>query len=195
MSTTPHPGVAPLDYQSQTKKPKRPNWLLQICITAVIVVGGIATLMPSLCKSRETANKAKCSSNLHQIGLAISLYAQDHGGQYPDSIASIMREEQLTSAVFVCPSSNDEAADGDSQAAVIANMTKPHHISYVYIGTGLTTRTVTDETVVAYELPENHRGDGMNMLFGDGHVEWETMPAAKALLIKVAPSTQPSSSL
>jgi prepilin-type processing-associated H-X9-DG protein len=141
--------------------------------------------------ARETANQARCCSNLHQIGLAIASYANTHGGMYPDSFVTLMQNEQLTAAVFVCPSSNDEAADGDSRAAVIANMSKPHHVSYVYLGNGLTTTTVQADTLVAYELPENHRGDGMNMLFGDGHAEWESMVAAKSLIAKATVATQP----
>ena len=51
--------------------------------------------------------------------------------------------------------------------------------TYVYLGKGMTTATVKDDTLIAYESPENHQGDGMNMLFGDGHAEWEQMAAAK----------------
>jgi prepilin-type processing-associated H-X9-DG protein len=193
MSTTPQTGVSHLDYQSpQTKKSKWPSWLLYIGVTAVLGMLVISTMLPGLCKAREPANRAKCGSNLHQIGLGIQLYAQDHAGQYPDSFATLMQNEELTPAVFICPSSNDEAADGDTQAAIIANMAKPHHLSYVYVGCGLTTSTVKDDAVIAYELPENHQGDGMNMLFGDGHVEWEQMAMARTLIAKAVASTQPT---
>ncbi len=60
--------------------------------------------------------------------------------------------------------------------------TQPHHLSYVYLGNGLTSATVNNDTLVAYELPENHQGDGMNLLFGDGHAEWFGMKAANALI-------------
>jgi type II secretory pathway pseudopilin PulG len=40
----------------------------------------IAALLPSLCRSSETANRVKCASNLRQIGQAIALYARDNGG-------------------------------------------------------------------------------------------------------------------
>jgi len=184
MSTTPS------DYApALIKRKSGPNWLLRTGVTAVIIVGGIAVLLPSLCQPRETANRAKCASNLHQIGLAISLYAGEHGGQYPDSFATIMTSEQLSPAVFVCPSSNDEAAEGDSPTAVAANLTKPHHLSYVYLGNGLSTATVKKDMVIVYELPENHQGDGMNLLFGDGHAEWVQMARAKQLIAKA--TTQP----
>jgi type II secretory pathway pseudopilin PulG len=124
MSTTPHPGALPLDYQSpQSQKRRRPNWLLRVVVTIALIAGGISVLLPSLCRSSETANKARCASNLHQIGLAISMYADNHGGRYPDSFAALLENEQLSPAVFVCPSSNDEAADGADTAAAAANPT------------------------------------------------------------------------
>jgi prepilin-type processing-associated H-X9-DG protein len=192
MSTTPHPGVSPLEYQSpEFKKKKRPNWILRILVTLGLSACVISIMLPGLCKAREPANRAKCASNLHQIGLALSLYAGDNGGHYPESFDQLLRDEQLTSAVFVCPSSNDEAAAGDTQAAVITEMEKPHHLSYVYLGKGLTTATAKDDTVIAYELPDNHQGDGMNMLFGDGHAEWESIKAANELINKARAATQP----
>jgi prepilin-type processing-associated H-X9-DG protein len=66
------------------------------------------------------------------------------------------------------------AVVGNSQAAIVQNLAGPHHLSYVYVGNGLTTSTVDGNTLVAYEPPDNHQGDGMNMLFGDGHCEWLT---------------------
>jgi prepilin-type processing-associated H-X9-DG protein len=194
MSSITHSPASTLDYQSPTaRKPAGPGkWLLRIFIGGALAVGAISILLPNLCKGRETSNRAKCASNLHQIGLAISMYTSDHNGVYPDSFATIMREEQITSAVFVCPSSNDEAASGDTQADVIANMTTPHHCSYVYLGNGLTTATTKDEMVICYEPPENHGGDGMNMLFGDGHAEWIQIARAKTLIAKAQAATQPA---
>ena len=129
---------------------------------------------------------------MHQIGLAILLYANEHGGAYPGSINLLISEEQLTPAVFICPSGNDEAADGKDTAEVIANVTtKPHHLSYVYIGQGMTTATAKANTVVLYEHDQDHAGEGINILFGDGHAEWETMPRARLLIPQLAAETRP----
>jgi prepilin-type processing-associated H-X9-DG protein len=42
----------------------------------------------------------------------------------------------------------------------------------VYVGKALTEKTATEKTIVAYEPLENHGGQGVNVLFGDGHVEF-----------------------
>jgi prepilin-type processing-associated H-X9-DG protein len=35
---------------------------------------------------------------------------------------------------------------------------------------------------MAYEREENHEEEGINILFGDGHVEWQDMAAARQLI-------------
>ena len=42
--------------------------------------------------------------------------------------------------------------------------------------------TARADTIVAYEKPDAHGGQGMNMLFGDGHVEFEQMPVAVRMI-------------
>jgi prepilin-type processing-associated H-X9-DG protein len=140
----------------------------------------ISVLLPSLCRPRETANRVECASNLRQIGQAIALYAQDHGGQYPPSLAVLLRQGQLSAEAMVCPSSNDErasAADTAGAADEVSAAEKSeagheHCLSYVYVGRGLTVATASATAIVAYEPLGNHAGAGTNVLFGDGHVEW-----------------------
>jgi prepilin-type N-terminal cleavage/methylation domain-containing protein/prepilin-type processing-associated H-X9-DG protein len=133
--------------------------LVELLVVIGIIALLISILLPSLNKARETANKAKCASNLHQIGLAILLYQGDNQQLYPraimDSSAThaptwggsanpgtpdpfqttgfavtsannvsasfflLLRNEQLTSAVFLCPSASQEAWDfgGGSNSA------------------------------------------------------------------------------
>ncbi len=73
---------------------------------------------------------------------------------------------------LVCWESNDEAAYGPTTQAILADLHRPGHLSYIYLGQGLTKATVTADTVIAYEPLSNHGNKGMNILFGDGHAEW-----------------------
>ena len=42
----------------------------------------ISVLLPALSKARDAANRAKCLSNLHQIGLAMIMYCGDNKGYF-----------------------------------------------------------------------------------------------------------------
>ena len=144
----------------------------------ILVVLGVlvSVLLPSLCKAREPANRAKCASNLHQIGLAILLYQQDNHRAYPDTLGRLVENEQVGAGVFVCPSGNEESSTAATPAEMAADIDAgpaKHHCSYVYLGRGLT-GDVPATTIVAYDAPDEHDGDGGNVLFGDGRAEWET---------------------
>src|SRR4051812_11023414 len=119
--------------------------LIELIVLVLIVVGGISILMPSLCKSRETANRVKCAANLKQIGNGLMLYANENRGalprthwvdgatvvttndgaadldafkvppagnkinNIPQAMFLLIRQEDLTPAVFVCPSGTAES--------------------------------------------------------------------------------------
>ena len=57
--------------------------------------------------------------------------------------------------------------------------------SYIYLGKGMNARTVSADTVVAYEPLSNHENDGSNVLFGDGRVKFILSPAIKAMEAKL----------
>lgn len=143
------------------------------CVGMLVVPLNIAILLPALNRARETANRVKCASNERQIGMAILLYGNDNHGQYPPDLATLLKTESIAPAVFVCPSSNDTPASSAN------DLLSGGHCSYIYLGQGLTQDTATRSTVVLYEHPEDHAENGVNMLFGDGHVEF--MPKSTAL--------------
>jgi prepilin-type N-terminal cleavage/methylation domain-containing protein len=60
--------------------------LIEILVVIGIIALLMAFLLPALEKARENANVARCASNLHQIGLAISLYTNENHGEYPRTL-------------------------------------------------------------------------------------------------------------
>jgi len=67
--------------------------LIEILVSITIISMLIALLAPALGTARERANRIKCASNLHQVGVAYALYANDHAGWYwsfgPDLVNSV----------------------------------------------------------------------------------------------------------
>jgi len=53
--------------------------------------------------------------------------------------------------------------------------------SYIYVGQGINFNAPAD-TVVLYEKSDDHDEDGLNFLYGDGHVEWQAMEVAQQLI-------------
>jgi prepilin-type processing-associated H-X9-DG protein len=70
-------------------------------------------------------------------------------------------------------------------------MRQAGHCSYIYLGKGLTDKTVTPDMVLLYEPLADHGGEGMNVMFGDFHVEWVPASTAQIILTQNAASTQP----
>jgi len=140
-------------------------------------------------RTRETANRVKCASNLKQIGLALLLYSQDNGGRLPDSMFELLEHVDITPELFCCPSALEDKAPGATTQEWIEHLRKGRHNSYVYHGRGLTLPQ-PDDVPIACEPLGNHDGDGMNILFGDGHVEF-LIPSAAEQALRKLPTTRP----
>jgi prepilin-type processing-associated H-X9-DG protein len=144
----------------------------------------VSVLLPSLNRARETANRVKCASNERQIGQGLLLYANENKGKYPDDLGTLMKSEELTPEVFLCPTR------GETMPPEVAQMTPDQkvawvneHSDYLYLGKGQTSSAPADRIIV-YEKPDAHNGDGMNILYGDGHVEFQRMEAANRAIEK-----------
>ena len=162
-------------------------------VVVLALIGGLGLvgfILATSCGSRETANRVNCASNLRQIGQAILLYANGNHGAYPDHLEKLLLTQDITSEVFTCPSSNDEKALGATTQEVAANLSTKGHLSYIYVGAGLT-KDSPAQSVVLYEPLLNHDEDGSNVLFADGHVEWASRKELATLIATTRPTTTP----
>lgn len=57
--------------------------LIELLVVVAIISLLIAILLPSLQNAKELARRTVCASQLHGIGICLSLYAQDYDGKYP----------------------------------------------------------------------------------------------------------------
>jgi prepilin-type processing-associated H-X9-DG protein len=157
-----------------------------VLLFALMLSGVIMLMQPSRGGSRETANRVKCASNLRQIGAAMKLYAEVHGGRYPYSLETLILQHNGLGAVqFQCPTSNDEQPphrNPEELAAILAAKGRPDsfalaasrpwtYLSYIYVAGGLG-NDASPDAILMYEPICNHDGDGATVLFGDGHVEF-----------------------
>jgi prepilin-type processing-associated H-X9-DG protein len=154
-----------------------------VAVGASAMMVGIT--LPSLNRARETANRVKCASNLRQIGQGMFLYSNAHGGNFPDDVETLVKsclENGTHPDVFTCPS-------GHAHLPRPAGQVKPDELAawaregspYVYLGAGMKNDAGAD-VVIVYERLGNHRNDGVNMLYGDGHVEFHDTASAEQIL-------------
>lgn len=177
----------------------------RLAMAAMIVAGlefGLVLLtaaLPPLGRPREASNRLDCANHLRQIGLGLQMYASNHGGRFPPTLDVPIADPQiaLTPDVFVCPATHNDRASGETPEEQARSLrSNSHHLSYVYVAGGLSARDVPSEDVLAYEPLRNHDNDGMNVLFGDIHVEFVSRAEAEKLIAKLGkshPATTPAS--
>ena len=60
--------------------------LPELMVVMAIIILLVALIMPVVRSGMDRARDAQCVSNLRTIGMAVTLYARDHGGYYPMNI-------------------------------------------------------------------------------------------------------------
>jgi hypothetical protein len=139
-------------------------WKRRIATTA-IVAACIGCLCLYLARQiewrRERARRIACVSNLKHIGLSMRMYADDHGGAFPDDLSAISPYLAHQARLFACP----------SLPMRIGPMAEVETWGdYIYIK-GFNSDSPPDSVVVLCR-PGNHGTAGVNVLFQDIHCEW-----------------------
>src|SRR5258707_12990935 len=58
--------------------------LIELLVVIAIIAILAAMLLPALARSKEKARRANCQGNLHQLGMAVLMYANDNRDSLPD---------------------------------------------------------------------------------------------------------------
>jgi prepilin-type processing-associated H-X9-DG protein/predicted Zn finger-like uncharacterized protein len=164
---------------SKTRDPRIGGKGLAIAGLVLGIIGLVLVptviLLPALNAARITANRVRSAQNLHQIGQACAQYGNAYDQNYPPDLGILCTTENLTPQTFVSPNSQTAAPDNLTGAAAVNWV--DNFSDYIYTGSGLKLRS-DPSIVVAYEKEQINHGNGINVLFMDGHVEFMTLDAA-----------------
>lgn len=135
----------------------------------------ISIMLPALNRAREQANRVKSMSNLRQIGLGGMMYSNEEKGALPDSLGQLATREDLAPQVFVNPRGSSPPPPPGLAGDELAKWVNEHS-DYVWLGKGKKNSLGAD-VPLAYEKFEG-LSDGINILYGDGHVEFQVTSIA-----------------
>jgi len=178
-----------LPYRRDGKGRRRVIRIVTIAAAVVCAILAAQLILPTLARPRDGNPRAYCASNLKQIGLGAIMYADSNGGRFPDDLETLVDNEDLCASVLMCPSSAGDVPIAPTTREVVSAMRRARLISYIYLGKGLRLDASPD-TVLAYEGVVAH-GDGMNVLFVDGHVDYLDGNGARIVLKLAAAGVSP----
>jgi hypothetical protein len=141
----------------------------------------VALLFPALSAAREQARAIACKSNLKQAGLAMLMYQNDNGGEFPLTVQSLVSEGYAKDArIFACPSK----ASGDAVRYDDVDAT----MSYVYARPLKRAQDVAEAAPMMWDknVHRTVQKRGANVLFEDGYVENMEVDELKRLVEKMA---------
>jgi prepilin-type processing-associated H-X9-DG protein len=150
----------------------------QLLVAGIVLaaLGVILALGSGLSAAREKARRRVCASTLKSMGVAIHIYAHDNKDRFPASFGMLFPKYVQDGHLFLCPTAErahvitmDDLPVGTTDASALLT---DDYTEYEYVP-GLDA-TLPGTVVLVYERPSNHGGDGSNVLFLDGTVEWLT---------------------
>lgn len=122
--------------------------LVELLVVLAIIVLLASLLLPALSRAKEEGRRAKCISNLRQIGLAGRLFVNDHESKYPWHVApseggtfgpnaaegwknfASLSNELVTPQVIVCPSDSKTISTVMSWSDLAMPANRSNAVSY-----------------------------------------------------------------
>ena len=175
--------------------------LIELLITVAIILILTTLYFGPNTSNRQSALKRVCQKNLEKIYVSMEIYANEHGGKFPETAGAQTSEEALDMLVpkytsdtsaFICPGSSDGALPAGESF-------KSRKISYAYymgrfstngqqvlmsdrqVDTRAKSAGQTVFSTTGKPPGSNHRKFGGNFLFCDGHTEMSPALAPFAL--------------
>jgi prepilin-type N-terminal cleavage/methylation domain-containing protein/prepilin-type processing-associated H-X9-DG protein len=176
--------------------------LTELLVVIAIIAILAAIIFPVFSRARESARRAKCASQLRQLGMAIEVYASDYDDLIPQTFGAphhmIWRDDLGAVAhgrlfpyarnlsIFFCPTATGVKEDTNPGGAGWGGGLGGAWCSYLYRNAQAGGSVVLDDNeglamMMDYNNPGesasqsmSHNEDSVNVLWADGHVKGYT---------------------
>jgi prepilin-type N-terminal cleavage/methylation domain-containing protein/prepilin-type processing-associated H-X9-DG protein len=154
---------------------KKAFTLIELLVVIAIIAILAAILMPALAKARGASRSAVCKAHEHDVGVALTLYRNDNGfwpyqcATNEKGLGALMPAYAGDAGIFGCPGGHST-----TQAPEYNDTTKELLYPDFSLDLAVTSTSAT-RGLYGDRLNDgrNHQDlGGMNMLFGDTHVDW-----------------------
>ncbi len=160
------------------------NGFTMVEVLVVIAIVGLlaAILIPSFNRMKRSAQSTLCVGKLREIGIGLNTYFLDHGNTFPTLVAARESREEDNPAIdtvlldyvvdeyaFQCPSDHMGIFEKTGSSYFwnsLINGQKTENMDML----GLTDKASGIPIASDKENFHEHVGDGVNMLYADGHV-------------------------
>ena len=132
---------APRAFNPERASRRKGFTLIELLVVIAIIAILAGMLLPSLSKAKGQGHRIACVNNLRQLGIALSLYVNDHNGNYPPRCAppsfrwpGRTRPNYESLGILLCPTDNLTPPKSDDAAVASADKADKAPRSYIING-------------------------------------------------------------